>query len=121
MVVLRAFHCDVTELNRKLVITTYSIQNANLFTDLQLYYAKSGNIVHVYFSGKTANALPTNTEIIIPSLPWSVLQQDCRSTAAYGRGDVEIIMNQTTAKMYTTLSAPALAWLRFSFTYISAT
>lgn len=96
------------------------MQNPNVFEVLYLRYAKSGHIVHAYFSGKPNTALASGTILTAINLPQSAIQQDCRVTAAYARGEVEIVVNGTSATMYLITSAPAGAWLRFNFSYISA-
>ena len=88
---------------------------------MHLHYAKSGNLVHVYFSGKAAVALDANTEIVATGLPNTIVQQDCRVTSAYERGDIEVITASGNSKMTLLTKAEAGYWIRFSFSYISAT
>lgn len=99
---------------------SYALQNPELFSATHLHYAKSGYQVHVYFSGKTVGIISGSYNIVATNLPNAVVQQDCRSTSAYSRGDMEVLMTGTTANMYTCQTVPANAWLRFSFSYISA-
>lgn len=103
-----------------MVKNSYTLQNSNLFSTTQLFYAKSGYIVHVYFSGKTATALASMTKLVATNLPRATMQQDCRAIAVYDRGQVEIITTDSTSSMTVISSIAANMWLRFSYTYVSA-
>lgn len=110
---------EISNVNNKLFASTYTIQNSSLFAITQLYYAKSGNIVHVYFSGKTAGELPANTQITAPSLPAAAIQQDCVAIMPYGQRAVNVFVNNTTANMIVLSNIPSDTWVRFNFAYIT--
>lgn len=111
----------LNSLNQKFVRGSYSIQSPGdaLFSVTQLYYAKAGNLVHVYFSGKTAYALSYGTKFTVTGLPGTIIQQDCRVTTAYAHGDVEVIAKSGNAGITLIESVAADYWFRFSFDYIS--
>lgn len=98
----------------------YTVQNTGLFATTQLYYAKSGNIVHVYFSGRTASELAANTVLTLTGLPHAAIQQDFGIMAAFGNRSIQAIVNQETANMTIVVGFPTNTWLRFNFSYISA-